>query len=576
MGLGAGEYVAFADLRLDLLRRGARFRALDFDGQQVLVGPVFVGAQLKGETSVGVRGLRFLDLDVLVATVHVPEGGVQGFHRGVGEADINLVPAVAQVAVVAVDQQFVLARLDRGAGAHISAFAFATVVEHGHHLPVDGFLVQAIQRREFPDQHLRRGLLERLAAQVLQHRAFQAATGEGDVEDVGADVLLQETGKVVVLAAVAGAHQGDLRVAGIAEQVAVRRFALGLGAELFHVLDRVAGAAELAGHVVQGAGLAHAPRDLGLEFTVGNVGKARHLFHRLGDDLRGALGAVRGPVLVATEVEIVGLLFVGQRRQVRHVVAHLGEAPEHRLVVAQGFFIVELGALGREQFVAIHQATGRLVDHYQLHALALEGIVQLLQAPIAGGAGVELGAQVFLGAEQPVALGLDQGGEVLLVAADVVLRVMGRRAQAAAGLGGKARRLDFLGLEAAAGGKERRGETGQAEQFDQVWVHKGRPQSRKGVWRSTGSISTAFCWRTSRSRISSWRSPRIPVKLMPLFFVGASMETRYNSTLNGESMDSGPLPLPASSPPTTISETWASNGSSLMSRSVSLRSLMWP
>src|SRR5450830_814701 len=79
VGLGAGEYVAFADLRLDLLRRGARFRALDFDGQQVLVGPVFVGAQFKGETSIRVGGLRFFDLDVLVATVHVPEGGVQGF-----------------------------------------------------------------------------------------------------------------------------------------------------------------------------------------------------------------------------------------------------------------------------------------------------------------------------------------------------------------------------------------------------------------------------------------------------------------------------------------------------------------
>ncbi|MCY1365945.1 hypothetical protein D9M69_528190 [compost metagenome] len=63
---------------------------------------------------------------------------------------------------------------------------------------------------------------------------------------------------------------------------------------------------------------------------------------------------------------------------------------------------------------------------------------------------------------------------------------------------------------------------------------------------------------------------------MPLDLVGASMDTRYNSTLSGESMDSGPLPLAASSPPTTISDTWASNGSSLMSRSVLLRFLMWP
>ena len=119
----------------------------------------------------------------------------------------------------------------------------ATVVEQGQHLPVGDLLIEAIQRRELPDQHLGRGFLEFFAAQVLQHRAFKAATGEGDVEHVGTDVLLQKAREVVVLTAVAGTHQGDLRVARIAEQVAVSGFAPGLGAELVHVLHGIAGAA---------------------------------------------------------------------------------------------------------------------------------------------------------------------------------------------------------------------------------------------------------------------------------------------------------------------------------------------
>ena len=36
--------------RADFLRGLARFRALHFQGQQVLRGPVFIGAQFKGET----------------------------------------------------------------------------------------------------------------------------------------------------------------------------------------------------------------------------------------------------------------------------------------------------------------------------------------------------------------------------------------------------------------------------------------------------------------------------------------------------------------------------------------------
>jgi len=307
---------------------------------------------------------------------------------------------------------------------------------------------------------------------------------------------------------VAGADQGDLRVARIAEQVAVTGFALGLGGELVHVLDRVAGAAQLPGHVVQGAGLAHAPGALGFEFTLGNIGELRHRAHFGADDFGGALGAVRGPVLVAAEVEIVGRqlvrqLLVGQWRQVRHHVAHLGETAEHGFVVAQGLVEIELGFLFGVELVAVHQATGRLVDHHQFHALGLERIVQLLHAFVAGGAGVEFGAQVFLGTEQPVALGLHQGGEVLLVARGVVLCVVGGRAQAAARFGGEGRRFDGVGAHALAGREQAEGQTREAQQFDHVWVHKGHPQSCISVWRSTGSISTALRWRTSRSRISS-------------------------------------------------------------------------
>ncbi|MCY1182392.1 hypothetical protein D9M73_229510 [compost metagenome] len=63
---------------------------------------------------------------------------------------------------------------------------------------------------------------------------------------------------------------------------------------------------------------------------------------------------------------------------------------------------------------------------------------------------------------------------------------------------------------------------------------------------------------------------------MPLALRGASMDTLYSSTDSGESIDSGPEPLAASSPPTRISDTLVSNGSRAMSRSVSDRSLMCP
>ncbi|MNZ92210.1 hypothetical protein D3C78_1112260 [compost metagenome] len=275
----------------------------------------------------------------------------------------------------------------------------------------------------------------------------------------------------------AGADQGDLRVTGVAEQVAAATLALGLGDELVHVLHRVAGAAQLPGDVVQGAGLAHAPGLVAFELALGHVGEGRHLVHAVGDDLCRALGAVRRPVLVAAEVEILALvgggqLFVGQRRQVGHGVAHLAEAPEHGLVVLQRLGVVERGLVGGLEHVAVHQAAGRLVDHHQFHALGLERIVQLLQAAVAGWRGVELGAQVFAGTEQPVALGLHQGGEVLLVAGGVAAGVVGLRAQLAARLGAEAWRLDLLGRRLGTDGEQGGGKSGKAQQLGQLWLHR--------------------------------------------------------------------------------------------------------
>ncbi|MNY51498.1 hypothetical protein D3C86_1870910 [compost metagenome] len=68
----------------------------------------------------------------------------------------------------------------------------------------------------------------------------------------------------------------------------------------------------------------------------------------------------------------------------------------------------------------------------------------------------------------------------------------------------------------------------------------------------------------------------MPAKLMPVLLLGASMSTRYSSTDSGESMDRGLEPLAASLPPTRISDTSVSKGSSSRLRSVSERSLMWP
>ena len=213
---------------------------------------------------------------------------------------------------------------------------------------------------------------------------------------------------------------------------------------------------------MQGAGLAHAPGDSGFEFAPGNIGESGDFFHRVGNDSGGAFGAVGCPVLVAAEVEIVGLFFVGQRRQVRHVVAHFGEAPEHGLVVFQGLVVVVAVTLGRHQFVAVDQPAGRLIHHHQFHTFAFERIVQLLHASVAGRGGIEFGAQVFLGAEQPVAFSLHQGGEVLLVAGGVVFRIVGLGAQVAAGFCVERRGLNLICLHAGTDSEDGGGQARQA------------------------------------------------------------------------------------------------------------------
>ncbi|MNF88149.1 hypothetical protein D3C84_706360 [compost metagenome] len=231
----------------------------------------------------------------------------------------------------------------------------------------------------------------------------------------------------------AGADQGDLRIAGIAEQIVAVARGLRFGGELVHVFDGVAGAAQLPGDLVQGAFLAHAADHLADELTFGNVLVGRQPLDGLGHQAGGAVRAIGGPVLVAAEVEGMLFMLVGQLRKVRHGEADLPEAAERGLVAGQRPLIVEAGLLRRGELVAIDQAAGRLIDQHHLDALAPEGIVQALQAAVAGRRGAELGAQVFAGAEQPVAPGLHQGDEVLLVVGGVPAGVVCRRTQVATG-----------------------------------------------------------------------------------------------------------------------------------------------
>ncbi len=232
---------------------------------------------------------------------------------------------------------------------------------------------------------------------------------------------------------------------------------------------------------------------MAFELTLGDVAVTRNLLHGFSDDFRRALCAVRRPVLVTAEVEVMRLLLVGQRRQVRDPVTHLAEAAEHGLIVFQRLVVVELVALSWKQLVAIYQTTGRLIHHDQFDAFAFERIVQFFHAAVAGRRGVEFGAQVFLSPEQPVALSLDQCGEVLLITRGVVFRVMRGRAQRAARLGLERRRLRVVCPSDTSGGHQGGGEAGQAQQLDQMCVHNNTlPHSRSSVWLSTGSINTAF------------------------------------------------------------------------------------
>ncbi|MCY1532082.1 hypothetical protein D9M68_673290 [compost metagenome] len=243
----------------------------------------------------------------------------------------------------------------------------------------------------------------------------------------------EEAGEVVVRPAVAGADQGYLRVAGVAEQLVAAARILRLGGELVRVFGGIAGAAQLPGDLVQGAVLAHAASHLADVLALRDALVDRQPLDRLGHQPGCAIRAVWSPVLVAAEVEGMLLMLAGQPRKIRHDEPHPLEAAEHGLVVGQCPLIVEAGHLRGVELVAVHQAAGRLIDQYQFDALALEGIVQALQPTVAGRRGFEFGAQVFAGAEKPVALGLHQGDEVLLVIGGVPAGVVCRRAQAATG-----------------------------------------------------------------------------------------------------------------------------------------------
>jgi hypothetical protein len=187
-------------------------------------------------------------------------------------------------------------------------------------------------------------------------------------------VLFEETAEVVVLAAVAGADQSDLRAAVVAEQRVAITGVLGLGDELVDVLHRIAGAAQLAGDVLHGAGLAHQADALGDELLARNIFEAGDALDRLGHQACGALGTVGRPVLVTAEVELLVAVLVGQRRQVRYPDTQLFEAGQRLAVVAQRLVVVEALVVGRAQLAAIDQAAGRLIDHHQFHAALLEAV----------------------------------------------------------------------------------------------------------------------------------------------------------------------------------------------------------
>src|SRR3989338_2665215 len=551
------------------------FRAVDIQSEQVEVGPVSLVAQLEDLTTFGRGAVALFELEVLAPPGEIPESGLGLMHAGVAEGQVDLVITAAQVlhlAVFAIDQHLVVAGFEGDLVLHHRLAAFTAVVHQRHGLAVEALLRKVVMGGEFPDQNLWRVVVKLLAGHVLQQRAVEAAATDRAVKHFGAAVLLQESGEVVGRAAVAGTDQGNLRVGFVAEQAVAVGLTLHGGLETRHILGGVGGAAEMCGGFVQGAGLGQQAGDVAFELLLGNLLEPRDFLERCGHQLGGTVGSGGCPVMVGLEV-VVGVyaLFVEQRGQVGGPDPCLAKAFDGLEVVLLGLLEIELGFfLGGELF-AVYQAARRLINDQQFHAFALECIAQSLELSVASGRSAKVSAQVITAAKQPVTFALHQGGEKTQVLGVVLAGV----------LGGGAQRADPLylilrfGLCASGYTQQGAGE-GQLAEFERLCVHVVVPQSWSSAWLSTGSISTASWRRTIRSRISSCLSPRMPLKLMPVLLLGASISTRYSSTDSGESMDSGPEPLPARVPPTTIIETSVSKGSSWILRSVLERSLMCP
>ncbi|MDT4858214.1 hypothetical protein FQZ97_926710 [compost metagenome] len=168
---------------------------------------------------------------------------------------------------------------------------------------------------------------------------------------------------------------------------------------------------------------------------MGQLRQRRDGAYRLGHQARGAFGALGRPVLVALEVVIRGSgLRLQEARQVGHPDIQLAQALKGRAVVFPRLGLVEAGAVGRLQLVAMQQsATGR-VDHQQLGAVVLQGIAQALELLVAVVVQAELAPQVLGTAEQPAVTGLDQATQARQ-ARQARIEAGRRRAQAAAGLG---------------------------------------------------------------------------------------------------------------------------------------------
>jgi hypothetical protein len=92
----AGKTAAFAQLGVHRERLAAGGGPLDIQRQEVLLGPVLLVAQFEGEAPIGLDGVGFFQLEFFPAAVHVPQGGLEDFYRGVAETDVHLVAVAAQ------------------------------------------------------------------------------------------------------------------------------------------------------------------------------------------------------------------------------------------------------------------------------------------------------------------------------------------------------------------------------------------------------------------------------------------------------------------------------------------------